>query len=445
MLSSTIRIDAFSAVTPRHVSLALTADDPLAEDWPYLLVQRQEHGAWVTAFTDTDPYTTFRCVRAGTGYEATVGWLLKSDLLRTGTYRLVYQGLAKRADGKFERFSAASSPFRVNVPGDDGTTPTPTPVPTATPAPVPTATPAPVNPFRDVPDDAYFRDAVLWAVSHEPPITQGVSADRFAPDETCTRAHFVTFLWRAAGEPEPAGKTCPFTDVQPGSYYEKAVRWAAERGVTVGVSETSFAPDDTVTRGQVVTFLWRFEGRPAPQNDAVSFRDGDPMVAPSKLGATFGLLDAPGSAGWGGRSADVFLRTAVLGGLHAFSVELRQDATDPAFFGTLALSHPSGSNPPPEGRPLVLLVYQKGDPMPIVDENLAIEEADGRLRPAAPDETVRIAIPAAPRFPLEACVYDDTRTVLYFRRTFFRNEAKRDPSWRPPVLTPDERLEIEPL
>ena len=266
---------AFSAVTPRHVSFAMIADDPLAEDWPYLLVQRQENGAWVTAFTDTDPYTTFRCVRAGTGYEATVGWLLKSDLLRTGTYRLVYQGLAKRADGKFERFSAASSPFRVNVPGDDGTTPTPTPtpVPTATPAPVPTATPAPVNPFRDVPDDAYFRDAVLWAVSHEPPITQGVSADRFAPDETCTRAQFVTFLWRAAGEPEPAGKTSPFTDVQPGGYYEKAVRWAAERGVTVGVSETRFAPDDTVTRGQVVTFLWRFEGRPAPQSDAVSFSD----------------------------------------------------------------------------------------------------------------------------------------------------------------------------
>ena len=93
----------------------------------------------------------------------------------------------------------------------------------------------------------------------------------------------------------------------------------------------------------------------------------------------------------------------------------------------------------------MLLLYQKDDPMPIVDETLAEEGADGSARPAAPDETVEIPVPAAPRFPLEACVYDQTRTVLYFRRKFFRNEAVRDPSWRPPVLDPDERLEIEPL
>ena len=135
----------------------------------------------------------------------------------------------------------------------------------------------------------------------------------------------------------------------------------------------------------------------------------------------------------------------VLGGRHAFALELRQDAVDPAFFGTIAISHPSGANPPPGGKPLVLLVYQKGDPMPIVDETLAEEREDGSLRPADPDETVEAPLPASPRFPLEVCVYDDTRTILYFRRTFFRNEVKRDPSWRPPVLDPDERLEIEPL
>ena len=217
----------------------------------------------------------------------------------------------------------------------------------------------------------------------------------------------------------------PSEDVEaglPGLLSWEEVRAAAKRGILRFAPCLSARTNATLSLEQAVAL---FRERTGLRIDAVSFRDGDPMVAPSKLGATFGLLDAPGSAGWGGRSADVFLRTAVLGGLHAFSAELRQDATDPAFFGTLALSHPSGSNPPPEGRPLVLLVYQKG--------------------PAAPDETVRIAIPAAPRFPLEACVYDDTRTVLYFRRTFFRNEAKRDPSWRPPVLTPDERLEIEPL
>ena len=135
----------------------------------------------------------------------------------------------------------------------------------------------------------------------------------------------------------------------------------------------------------------------------------------------------------------------VLGGRHAFALELRQDAVDPALFGTIAISHPTGANPPPGGKPLVLLVYQKGDPMPIVDETLGEEREDGSLRPADPDETVEAPIPASPRFPLEVCVYDDTRTILYFRRTLFRNEAKRDPSWRPPVLDPEERLEIEPL
>ena len=114
--------------------------------------------------------------------------------------------------------------------------------------------------FVDVPADAYYSDAVAWAV--EQGITDGTDATHFSPNAPCTRAQMVTFLWRAAGEPEPAGAATQFEDVTAGSYYEKAVAWAVENGITNGVSDTAFAPNDTVTRGQVVTFLWRYEGEP---------------------------------------------------------------------------------------------------------------------------------------------------------------------------------------
>ena len=134
----------------------------------------------------------------------------------------------------------------------------------------------PANPFTDVPEGQYYYEPVLWAVNHEPQITNGKQADLFAPNDVCTRAQFVTFLWRAAGEPEPTVKTSPFTDVKPGSYYEKAVLWAYGKGITQGVSATQFAPNQTVTRGQVVTFLWRYAGSPAPQSRTTGFRDVAP-------------------------------------------------------------------------------------------------------------------------------------------------------------------------
>ena len=169
-------------------------------------------------------------------------------------------------------------------------------------------------------------------------------------------------------------------------------------------------------------------------------------------GAPILFYDGEGVGHWcGGRGkharciAGALPSIHVLGGRHAFAVELRQDAVDPAMFGTIAVSHPSGANPPPDGRPLVLLAYQKGDPEPVIDETLAEEREDGSLRPADPDETVEAPVPAAPRFPLEVDVYDETRTILYFRRTLFKNDVKRDRSWRPPVLDPSERIEIEPL
>ena len=112
-----------------------------------------------------------------------------------------------------------------------------------------------LNFFYDVPNGAYFYEAVKWAVENG--ITTGVGNDLFAPEQPCTRAQIVTFLWRAAGSPEPKGTAAGMTDVVSGSYYAKAVAWAIENGVTTGTTATTFSPDATCTRAQAVTFLAR--------------------------------------------------------------------------------------------------------------------------------------------------------------------------------------------
>ena len=111
-----------------------------------------------------------------------------------------------------------------------------------------------LNFFYDVPNGAYFYEAVKWAVDKG--ITNGLSDTMFGPYESCTRAQIVTFLWRAAGSPEPK-TVSSFTDVPANAYYAKAVAWAVENGITNGMTETTFAPDATCTRGQSVTFLYR--------------------------------------------------------------------------------------------------------------------------------------------------------------------------------------------
>ena len=115
--------------------------------------------------------------------------------------------------------------------------------------------------FVDVATGSYYEDAVDWAVENG--ITTGVSANRFDPNGVCTRAQAVTFLWRAAGSPEPETRAMPFADVPVGSYYYDAVLWAVENGITKGTSDTTFSPDATCSRAQIVTFLWRSEKSPA--------------------------------------------------------------------------------------------------------------------------------------------------------------------------------------
>ena len=127
------------------------------------------------------------------------------------------------------------------------------------------------NPFKDVKKSDYFCDPVLWAVGKG--ITNGMSATSFAPNANCTRGQIVTFLWRACGSPEPAKKDNPFKDVKSNEYYYKAVLWAVENGITTGLSKTSFGPNATCTRGQVATFLWRSQGEPAPKSTNNPFKD----------------------------------------------------------------------------------------------------------------------------------------------------------------------------
>ena len=183
--------------------------------------------------------------------------------------------------------NAASTPTESTTPDD----PTPvSPKPTTKPddpksSPKPTDTkpsdskpantsPTPIrNPFVDVNSGDYFYDPVLWALNHDPQITDGMTETTFAPGETCTRGQVVTFLWRAMGCEEPTKTDNPFTDVTNGDYFYKAVLWAVEKGITDGTSATTFSPANPCTRGQVVTFLHRANGLPTVKTTSNPFLD----------------------------------------------------------------------------------------------------------------------------------------------------------------------------
>ena len=128
-----------------------------------------------------------------------------------------------------------------------------------------------VNPFVDVPEDSFYIESVLWAV--EEGITTGLDATHFGPTTACNRAQVVTFLWRAAGAPEPTITENPFVDVPADAFYYNAVLWAVENGITTGISPDHFNPTGQCNRAQVVTFLWRAMGEPEASNAVSSFTD----------------------------------------------------------------------------------------------------------------------------------------------------------------------------
>lgn len=140
------------------------------------------------------------------------------------------------------------------------------------------------NPFVDVNSSDVYYDAILWAYYHDPQqITGGTDATHFAPGNACTRGQVVTFLWRAAGNPEPTGDTSMFKDsASIASAYKKAVAWAVEKGITTGFSDGTFRPNEPVTRAQFVTFLWRADNKPSTNGSISGFKDASSVAGAYK-------------------------------------------------------------------------------------------------------------------------------------------------------------------
>ena len=155
------------------------------------------------------------------------------------------------------------------------------------------------DPFDDVMPRHYFYTSVLWAYNNG--ITSGVAPNRFGPNADCTRGQVVMFLWRAMGSPEPASEENPFADVRSSDYFARAVLWAYHAGVTAGVDAARFAPGQTCTRAQVVTFLYSAKGRPGYEGK-VHFADVKPSAyyyAPVLWAAERGITAGVGNGRFG--------------------------------------------------------------------------------------------------------------------------------------------------
>lgn len=167
-----------------------------------------------------------------------------------------------------------------------------------------------ISPFRDVPTDAYYYEAVKW--TQKKGITGGIGDGLFGPNQPCTRAQIVTFLWRAAGSPEPKGTAAGMTDVAAGSYYEKAVAWAIENGITTGTADGRFAPDATCTRAQGMTFLFRAskasaDGAPAFSDVAADAYYAEAVKWATDNGITNGTTSSTFSPGSGCTRAQIVM------------------------------------------------------------------------------------------------------------------------------------------
>ena len=150
------------------------------------------------------------------------------------------------------------------------------------------------NPFKDVKPSDFYYTPVLWALENN--ITSGTAPDEFSPYEACLRSQVVTFLWRAAGKPQPTTKVNPFEDVKPSDYFYKAVLWAVENGITYGADATHFEPNGVCNRSQVVSFLYRAFKKPPVEGASNPFDDvpagewyATPVLWAVKEGIAYGL------------------------------------------------------------------------------------------------------------------------------------------------------------
>ena len=181
--------------------------------------------------TEPEPTITFADVESGSWYEPAVVWAVKNGVTN-GTGENTFSPSVSCTRGQVATFL-----WRANGSAEPKIT---------------------LNPFTDVAAESYYFKAVLWAVENG--VTNGTGQNTFSPTGNCTRGQVVTFLWRAAGSPEPEGGANPFEDVSESSFYYKAVLWAVENGITKGTSDSTFSPSGTCTRAQVVTFLYRAVG-----------------------------------------------------------------------------------------------------------------------------------------------------------------------------------------
>ena len=189
-----------------------------------------------------------------------------SDVYYGGSKKAWNTIVERRVEYGNEVLGKAEIHYESDVPNYVVPTPTPTP-PAVTPTPTP---PAGNNPFTDVPNDAWYAAPVLWAKANN--ITGGKTETTFGPDDGCTRAQVVTFLWAANGKPEPKSMNNPFKDVANNAWYLKPVLWAVEQGITGGIAEGKFGPEQTCTRAQIATFLYAAAGKPEVSGKS-SFKD----------------------------------------------------------------------------------------------------------------------------------------------------------------------------
>ena len=161
--------------------------------------------------------------------------------------------------------------------------------------PAPAESAKPTHHFEDVDPTAYYAEPVAWLV--ETGATNGTGPTTFSPNETVTRGQLATFLWRLEGRPEPHDSTTRFEDVDPAAYYAEPVAWLVETGATKGTGPTTFSPNETVTRGQAATFLWRLDGTPTVQGTPLSFADVDPAAYYADPVAWMAALGITGGTG----------------------------------------------------------------------------------------------------------------------------------------------------
>ncbi len=213
--------------------------DPVGKVYPDRTLTLQEDGTLVHGRPDGNEVTLVRAttqffdVAVGRFYTDAVTWLA-SEGITTGTSLTTYS-----PGDPVTRAQMATFLWRY-----DGR-PEPASLDTA---------------FTDVVAGTFYAKAVAWLAEEK--ITTGTTPTTFSPDDSVTRGQMATFLWRYSGSPEPASLDSPFIDVVAGSFYEKAVAWLVEMGITTGTSPNTFSPDDPVTRGQMATFLWRLAGEP---------------------------------------------------------------------------------------------------------------------------------------------------------------------------------------